>query len=152
MPDIIHRVGIRSSLEKTYEALATIPGLSGWWTEETSGESRVGGRIAFTFRRANGELVGTIHMDVTALEPGKSVRWRGVDDPPEWHGTEIRFDLSEQEGMAIVHFGHRGWREESEFMAHCSTKWASFLLSLRDFVETGKGNPSPRDVTIGNWH
>ena len=33
----------------------------------------------------------------------------------------------------------RHWREDGEFRAHCSTKWASFLLSLRDLVETGRG-------------
>jgi uncharacterized protein YndB with AHSA1/START domain len=152
MPDIIHRVGIRASLAKTYEALATIPGLSGWWTEDTSGESRVGGKIAFSFRRATGEMVGTIYMDVMELSAPTRVRWQGVDDPPEWHKTDITFDLSEQDGMTIVLFGHRGWREESEFMAHCSTKWAIFLISLRDYLESGTGNPSPRDVTIGNWH
>ena len=37
-------------------------------------------------------------------------------------------------------------------MAHCSTKWATFLLSLRDLVETGQGQPSPDDLKISNWH
>ena len=37
-------------------------------------------------------------------------------------------------------------------MAHCSTKWATFLLSLRDLVETGKGKPAPADLKISNWH
>jgi len=37
-------------------------------------------------------------------------------------------------------------------MYHCSTKWATFLMSLKQLVETGDGAPSPRDVTISNWH
>ena len=37
-------------------------------------------------------------------------------------------------------------------MHHCSTKWAIFLMSLKSLVETGKGQPSPDDVTIGDWH
>jgi hypothetical protein len=36
--------------------------------------------------------------------------------------------------------------------APSSTKWATFLLSLRDLVETGTGRPSPNDLTISNWH
>ena len=52
----------------------------------------------------------------------------------------------------IVMFGHRKWREEVEFMGHCSTKWATYLLSLRDLVETGKGKPAPNDLMISNWH
>ena len=37
-------------------------------------------------------------------------------------------------------------------MAHCSMKWAAFLLSLRDWVETGAGQPSPDDLKIDNWN
>jgi hypothetical protein len=33
-------------------------------------------------------------------------------------------------------------------MHHCSTKWATFLLSLRDVVEGRAGHPAPRDVKI----
>jgi hypothetical protein len=31
-------------------------------------------------------------------------------------------------------------------------KWATFMLSLKDLVETGKGKPSPNDITIDNWN
>jgi len=54
--------------------------------------------------------------------------------------------------MTVLLFGHRNWREPIEFTAHCSMKWAVFLLSLRDFVETGKGRPSPDDLKIDNWN
>ena len=33
-------------------------------------------------------------------------------------------------------------------MAHCSCKWAVFLLSLKDALETGKGRPFPDDIHI----
>jgi hypothetical protein len=37
-------------------------------------------------------------------------------------------------------------------MYHCSTKWATFLMSLKALIETGKGDPAPDDVQISNWH
>ena len=43
-------------------------------------------------------------------------------------------------------FTHQGWTEPVEFMHHCSTKWGSFLMSLKSLVETGDGAPAPRDV------
>jgi hypothetical protein len=49
-------------------------------------------------------------------------------------------------------FRHDGWKEPVEFMYHCSTKWAVFLMSLKSLVETGEGQPSPTDVRISNWH
>ena len=48
MPGILHKVGIKSSSQNDmYKALATIEGLSGWWTTTTQGESKVGGAIQF---------------------------------------------------------------------------------------------------------
>jgi hypothetical protein len=31
---------------------------------------------------------------------------------------------------------------------HYSMRWSVFLLSLKDFLETGKGHPSPHDIAI----
>ena len=45
-----------------------------------------------------------------------------------------------------------GWKEPVEFMHHCSTKWATYLMSLKSLVETGKGEPNPNDVNVsGDW-
>ena len=74
------------------------------------------------------------------------------DGPPEWIGTQVRFELRQQDGYTIVLFAHQGWREPVEFMHHCSTKWAVFLLSLKALAETGEGRPYPRDVKIDNWN
>ena len=38
-------------------------------------------------------------------------------------------------------FQHEGWREPVEFMHHCSTKWGTFLMSLKSLVETGRARP-----------
>ncbi|HEX7686412.1 MAG TPA: SRPBCC domain-containing protein [Burkholderiaceae bacterium] len=152
MTDIIHRIGIKAPAADVHAALSTIPGLAGWWTEQTSGSSRVGELVAFRFHLEDGSLLGGFDMEVTELSPEDKVRWRVKDGPPEWIGTDIEFSLLRQEDWTVVMFGHRGWREEVEFTAHCSTKWATFLVSLRDFVETGKGRPAPNDVRIGDWH
>jgi hypothetical protein len=91
-------------------------------------------------------------MDVLELIPDQRVRWHVKDGPQEWVGTAVDFSLSQSDGYTVVLFGHRNWREEVEFTAHCSTKWATFLLSLRDLVETGQGKPSPDDLRISDWH
>ncbi len=49
MADILHRVGIKSSSNEVYNALATRDGLAAWWTNDTQGESNVGGVIQFRF-------------------------------------------------------------------------------------------------------
>ncbi len=151
MVDILHRVGIKASLPEVYRALATREGVASWWTTQTQGESEVGGILKFRFS-SEGKEIGGFDMKVLELAPGKRVLWQVVEGPAEWLGTRIGFDLKQEDDYAIVLFRHEGWREPAEFMSHCSTKWATFLMSLKSLVETGQGHPSPDDVRIGNWH
>ena len=152
MVDIIHRIGIKSPATQVYKALTSLEGLAHWWTVEVLGDAQLGGKIEFRFRSTAGELIGTMVMEVQDLNASQNVRWRCVDGPPEWIGTDITFELSRQDNQTILLFGHRNWREAIEFTSHCSMKWAVFLLSLREYVETGKGKPSPHDLKIDNWN
>ena len=43
--------------------------------------------------------------------------------------------------MISVLFRHSDWKEASSFHASRSMKWATFLLSLREALETGVGRP-----------
>jgi uncharacterized protein YndB with AHSA1/START domain len=151
MADILHRVGIKSSSDEVYKALATREGLAGWWTTDTQGQSKVGGMIQFRFS-ADGKEIGGFDMKVLELHPAKRVLWQVTDGPAEWVGTKISFELRQEGEYSIVLFKHQGWKESVEFMHHCSTKWAIFLMSLKSLVETGKGAPSPNDVRVGDWH
>ncbi len=149
---IIHRVGIKAPLQKCYDAVSTIEGISGWWTENTSGISQIGKTIVVKFHSTLGIEIGMMNLNVTDLEPGKKVHWKIDAGPLEWIDTEVIFEFRQEEEYTIVLFAHRKWREEVEFTAHCSMKWAIFLLSLKEFVETGKGRPSPNDIKIDNWN
>ena len=138
MPDILHRVGITVPSKKVYDTLTTLDGLRHWWTLETTGKARQGGVIDFGFCR----------MKVVKAQPGKSVHWKCVDGPKEWVGTEVTFGLSHKQGQTFVLFKHAGWKKPVEFMHHCSTKWAVFLLSLKNWLEREEGRPAPYDVKI----
>ncbi len=138
MPDILHRVGIKAAPKKVYEALTTIEGLSHWWVSDTRGEASLGGLIDFKFSV----------MKVAGLERNRLVKWKCLGGPKEWVGTVITFRLQQKEGQVFILFKHAGWKSPVEFMHHCSTKWAVFLLSLKSWLERDEGRPSPYDVKI----
>jgi uncharacterized protein YndB with AHSA1/START domain len=138
MFDILHRVGVRTSPKTVFKALTTVDGLRHWWTTETTGSSRLGGALNFGFCK----------MKVLELKPNKLVKWRCVSGPDEWVGTEVTFHLKHSSGQTYVLFKHAGWKKPVEFMHHCSTKWATFLLSLKDLLERDEGRPSPYDVKL----
>jgi uncharacterized protein YndB with AHSA1/START domain len=137
MPDILHRVGIAAEPKRVFEALTTVEGIRHWWSEATQGDAAEGG--AFQFRRNR--------LDVVHADPNL-VTWHYTGPAKEWVGTEITFKLEWRDDQTIVLFKQAGWREPVEFMHHCSTKWATFLLSLKDYVEHGGGHPEPRDTKI----
>ena len=151
MPDILHKVGIKSSVDDAYKALSTRDGLAGWWTTDTQGESKVSEVVQFRFR-AGGAEIGGFDMKVLELQPATRVLWQVVDGPEEWIGTSVSWELRQEDDYAIVLFKHEGWKEPVEFMHHCSTKWAIFLMSLKSLLETGKGAPNPNDIKIDNWN
>jgi len=147
MADILHRIGVVAPLSEVYRAVATPEGMAAWWTTDSKGSCEVGGQLVFRF----GD-VGGFDMAILELDPTGHVRWRVTDGPAEWIGTEIDWRLDQRGEYTIVQFRHDGWREQVEFMYHCSTKWATFLMSLKDMVETGRGRPAPDDVKISDWH
>jgi uncharacterized protein YndB with AHSA1/START domain len=148
MPDILHRIGIKTpNPERTYAALTTVDGLAAWWTGDTRGSGDTGGKLEFRF-----PPVGGFDMEVLTATPPDHVQWRVVDGPAEWIGTTIDWRLRQDGEYTIVLFKHEGWREPVEFMHHCSTKWGSYLMSLKSLLETGQGAPAPRDVQISDWH
>lgn len=146
MVDILHKVGVKSlSLDAVYQVLTTLDGLSGWWTNDTRGETKVGGVIEFRFGP------GGIDMKVLELHPNKRVMWEVVAGPDEWIGTTVSFDLRQEADWTIILFKHEGWKQPVEFMHHCTTKWCVFLLSLKSLLETGKGSPAPNDIKLDSW-
>ena len=145
MADILHRVGTTAARDTVYQALTTVDGLAAWWTTDTEGS----GEDLLRFRFGD---VGGFDMKVLELQPDTRVRWEVVDGPEEWVGTTVTFDLKQEGEWTVVLFAHEGWREQVEFMNHCTTKWGLFLMSLKSLVETDTGAPHPHDVRISNWH
>ena len=145
MVDILHRVGIKASPAETYRALTTRDGLAGWWTNDTQGHCDVGGVIQFRFGARGG-----FDVKVLELEPAQRVLWQVQSGPQEWIGTKISFESKLEDRFTLLLFKHQGWKEPVEFMHHCSTKWALFLMSMKALLETGKGAPYPNDVHISH--
>ena len=143
MATIYHQVGIKAPVEKIFNAIATLQGVSGWWTL-TSGDPSIEGELTFSFGEHD------VFAKVTAYENNKHIEWTVQGEEGEWLNTRICFDLDEKQDQVMVNFQHADWKEATDFLAHCSTKWAMFLLSLKKYVETGTGMSFPDDIHINH--
>jgi predicted enzyme related to lactoylglutathione lyase/uncharacterized protein YndB with AHSA1/START domain len=143
MADILHKIEIAQSTARVYEALTTAAGLASWWTREVRTDGRVGTVSEFTF-----SSFATMRLEITALEPGKRVEWRPVDQG-DWLGTTVSFALTaDGPQKTTLRFGHRGWKDASDHFAHVNTRWAFYLESLKAALETGRGRPHPQDGMV----
>ena len=95
---------------------------------------------------------GGFDMLVLDLNAPTRVEWEVVEGPAEWIGTHVTFDIRQDGDFTMILFAQRGWAEANEFMHHCSTKWAVYMLSLKQILETGTGTPDPDDILISDWH
>jgi uncharacterized protein YndB with AHSA1/START domain len=102
VPDILHRVGIKSSDAKVFWALSDEQELAGWWTRNVKASPGVGAGIPF---RCDDK--GFNDMKVLELSPGRCVRWQCVDGAKEWIGTELSFELKEKDGVTVLLFAQR---------------------------------------------
>ncbi len=138
MPDILHRVGIATTPSKVLETLTSLEGNRAWWDSNATGDAKKGGVLTFFNSH-----------DFKVVEAGPTlVRWKCVRGTSEWMDTEVKFEIVEKKGQTFVLFTHADWKEPVEFMHHCSTKWGTFLLSLKALLENGKGRPAPDEVQV----
>jgi len=120
MPDIQHRVGMTASIEEVFDAVGTRDGVAKWWTNDVEGGSDLGDRLAFSF----GFPEPWVTMEIVDLVEPTLVRWRCVEGPDEWKDTTVTFEMKTNGEETVLLFTHGGWREQVEFMYHCSSRGA----------------------------
>jgi uncharacterized protein YndB with AHSA1/START domain len=151
MYEIRHRIGVEAPVQEVYDAIATAEGTRRWWTEDVTltGGPGVGGELTFGF---GGDRIVT--MVLTELAPPTKIVWRCTAGPAEWIGGTFTFELKgdDTDAETVVLFTNSGWREPVEFMHHCSTAWAYYLLSLKHDVGGGKGTPWPGNEPVSSWN
>ncbi len=137
MKTIIHALHIHAAPQQVYDALTTAAGLSKWWTTQAALEAGTGGIIQFTF---HGDFHP--HMQQTALEPHRLVRWSCVAGHPNWHSNTFSFTLEERNSETALQFVQQYAQELSdETYGTYNFNWGYYLNSLKLYCETGTGTP-----------
>lgn len=138
MPSIELLQKIKAPISHTYQALSTEQGLSNVWTNQLSVEANEGAINTFHFGGND-----TVKLKVIRLKPNQSIVWECLesDEEPEWVSTMITFTLEEKNDYVEVLFSHENWKEVSSCYRYCNYNWSMFLLSLKQYCETGVGNP-----------
>src|SRR5262249_46150052 len=100
----------------------------------------------FTYRY---EDVHYTKQRITEFVPGEKVVWHVVDgyiqfseDPKEWVGTDITFEIARRGDQTEVRFSHVGLVPEVECFDQSSSAWSFYInSSLRNLIAHGTGGP-----------
>jgi uncharacterized protein YndB with AHSA1/START domain len=123
------------------EVFTAITDVRAWWTGELDGPTDALG-AEFTYRY---EDIHRSTQRVTELVPGKRIAWHVVDgylnfvdDPAEWTGTDITFDLDATGEGTRVTFTHVGLSPRQPCYESCSDAWRYYVgTSLRNLITAG---------------
>jgi uncharacterized protein YndB with AHSA1/START domain len=145
MPEIMHLIKIRAAQDKVYRTVSMAEGIRNWWTRDAVLDPKVGGAGEFGFY----DHRMAIKVKVDELTPPGHVAWDVISSTGgSFDGTNISFDLKSEEGITSLLFTHRGFKAGGKNIASATTRWGFYLLSLKRYLETGKGTPNPEDTEL----
>jgi hypothetical protein len=141
------RSPVNTSPQILYRAVSEVRNLAHWWTTGARGSSEVGEQLEFRF----GDFCASV-VEVQQLRVNELVQWLVTGgEAGDWIDTRVEFKIFAAEGKTFLHLRHSEWPGGAKTFPHCSMGWAIFLLSLKEFAETGKGRPYPYDMPVNMW-
>lgn len=129
------------------QAYAAITDVRAWWSGDIEGATDEL-RAEFTYRYQD---IHYSRQRITELIPGRRVVWQVLDayldftdDPREWVGSTIVFELTVERDGTTVRFSHVGLTPDIECYDKCSAAWGFYInSSLKRLITTGDGAPNP---------
>lgn len=144
--DFTATILVNQSPSKTFEA---IKNFRGWWSEDIEGNTH---RLNETFFYHYKDI-HLCKMNLTEELPDKKLVYQVVEnefnfvkDKTEWVDTKLIFEISNAGPETKVRFTHLGLVPAYECYDVCQDAWSGYIKnSLKNFIETGKGRPNPKD-------
>ena len=143
MAKVRHQIGIAGEIHDIFDALYRNDGLTGWWASKVEGVPEVNQTLDLHFSN-----VVTLSFKIEDLTPKTIVNLHCVSGPFPWEGSQLRFELKQDTNQVWVQLTHENTEASEDDFLYFSTKWVCYLLSLKKFIEHGKGLPYPNDTKI----
>jgi hypothetical protein len=143
MAKVVHQVGIQGNINLIYKAVIEPESLVKWWAEKADGNPIEGETINLHFSN-----VATLSFEIKELVENSSIILKCVSGPRTWENSDLSFNFNQDDNQTWVKLTHENTSASEEDFLYFSTKWTCYLLSLKGYIENGKGMPFPNDIKI----
>lgn len=140
--------------QKPEKVFAAITNVRGWWSEDVEGEAdRLGSVFYYGFKDVHR---GT--FKITEYQPNKRIVWHVlqnhlnfVKDTTEWTGTDIVFEIFQQDDKTELRFTHVGLKPSEECYIVCHDAWGFYIkTSLYNLITEECGEPNKKETVSVN--
>ncbi|MEQ8242971.1 SRPBCC domain-containing protein [Fulvivirga sp.] len=157
--DYTANIVVEASPAKAYNA---IKNFRAWWSEEIDGPTdQLNEAFFYHYKDIHlckmklVEIVENKRLVYQVLEN----EFNFISDKTEWVDTHLIFEIIEESDKTKVRFTHKGLVPSYECYEVCNDAWTGYITnSLYKLIETGKGEPNPKDKDGFNaelaekWH
>ena len=135
MGDVLFSFDVDTTLDMVRRALTTTEGIASFWTDRADVPAEVGETLTLGFPDA------PLPFDLLlAQSDDKVIIWRTLTFPPQWVGTDIRWELSAGDKTSTVSFRHGTFADETE-EGQVAYVWGQVMVQLKRYLETGAAAP-----------
>ena len=135
MGDVLFMFDVDAAPDAVRRALTTTEGIASFWTDKADVPAEIGETLKLGFPEA------PLPFDLLlAQSDDKVIIWRTVTFPPQWVGTDIRWELSSGDGTSTVAFRHGTFADETE-EGQVAYVWGQVMVQLKRYLETGVATP-----------
>jgi uncharacterized protein YndB with AHSA1/START domain len=135
MGDVLFTFDVNAQPDAVRRALTTSEGIASFWTDHAAVPAEVGATLTLGFPDA------PVPFDLVLTQSDdEMITWRTATFPPQWVGTDIRWEISGADGASTVGFRHGTFTDETE-EGRVAYVWGQVMVQLKRYVETGVATP-----------
>lgn len=137
MPNIIMSCNMDADAATVYRAISTTDGVTGWFTDRADIGEGVGMHHLLTFPG----MPAPWDLRVEEIDPPRRLALSVLAGPPPWENTTMAYEILDRpEGGIVLNFDHNDF-VTVDGVREFTIGWATKVLSLKKYVETGKPDP-----------
>ena len=139
-----HFIGAKTTKQAMFQAISTTEGLEKWWATSAKGKPHVGETVELHFAG-----ITTLKFKYKEMIPQEKLVLTCIEGFKAWQGTVLTHEIEEKDNQVfLTHIHSNIDPHDLEAFTYFSTKWTIYLLSLKSFLEKGKGTPSPTEIKL----